>query len=268
MARIFALVQSGWRDISVALRRYDLAGILGWQDIRQRYRRSSLGPFWLTISMGVLICTLGFVFGSIFRISLEIFLPFLTCGLILWTLITSVLNEGGTAFTDSGAMIKQISLPLFTFILRVAWRNLVIFGHNFVILPLVLLAFWVPLSAATFLAVPGLLLLLINLSWMALFFGVVCTRFRDVPQIVASLLTVSFYLTPIIWMPEMMPDRVGALLLNMNPFYHLIEIVRSPLLGQAPTGMNWLVGFVMALSGWFVTILFFGRFRSRIAYWL
>lgn len=268
MARIFALVQSGWRDIFMALRRYDLAGVLGWQDIRQRYRRSSLGPFWLTISMGVLIGTLGLVFGSIFAAPMNELLPFFTIGLILWTLISTSLNEGCTGFTSSEAIIKQISVPLFSHILRVLWRNLVIFVHNLIIFPVVLLVFWKPLPAIALLALGGFVVLMVNLSWMALLLGVFCARYRDVPQIVSSLLQVFFYLTPIIWMPEMLPERASLFLLNANPFFHLIEIVRAPMLGAPPSTLNWQVCTVLAIAGWGFTILFYGRFRSRIAYWL
>lgn len=141
------LFKSGSHDILEALQGYHLAGILGWQDIRQRYRRSSLGPFWLTISMGVLIGTLSLVFGTLFNSPLTEFLPFLMVGLILWMFISTTLNEGCMGFIASEAMIKQISLPLYTHILRVLWRNLAIFAHNLVILPIVLLLFWKPLPA-------------------------------------------------------------------------------------------------------------------------
>lgn len=266
---MFALFESGWQDIYKALKNYELAGVLGWQDIRQRYRRSSLGPFWLTISMGVLIVALGLVFGSLFGSPMKVFLPFLTIGLILWTLITSVINEGCNGFSAAEAMIKQISLPLFTHILRVLWRNLIICAHNLAIFPFVLLMFRVPLQATAFLAIAGILLLMINLSWMALLLGVFCTRYRDVPQIISNLLQVSFYLTPIIWKPEMLQKRTHyLLLLNVNPFYHLMEIVRAPLLGIAPSALNWLACFVLALVGWAFMGAFYGRFRSRIAYWL
>lgn len=268
MALMFELFKTGWRDIFAALRGYELAGVLGWQDIRQRYRRSSFGPFWLTISMGVLIGALGLVFGNLFGTPMKEFLPFLTIGLILWTLISTALNEGCTGFTAAEAMIKQISLPLFTHILRVLWRNLIIFAHNLVIYPLVLIVFWVPLPATALLAIVGLVLLMINLSWMALLLGMFCTRYRDVPQIIANLLQVFFYLTPIIWMPNLLPKRASILLLNANPFFHLIEIVRAPLLGSLPSALNWQVGIVLAVAGWIFTILFYGRFRSRIAYWL
>jgi ABC-type polysaccharide/polyol phosphate export permease len=268
MTSMFELFKSGWSDILAALKSYELAGVLGWQDIRQRYRRSSLGPFWLTMSMGVLIGALGLVFGAIFETPMSELLPFLTIGLILWTLISTTLNEGCTGFTAAEPIIKQIYLPLFSHILRVLWRDMVIFAHNFIIFPLVLLVFWKPLSATAFLAIPGLVLLMINLSWMALLLGVFCARYRDVPQIIASLLQVFFYLTPIIWSPELLPQRASLLLLNANPFFHLIEIVRAPLLGVLPSALNWQVGMVLALAGWGFTILFYGRFRSRIAYWL
>ena len=265
---MFQLVKSGWRDVFAALKNYELAGVLGWQDIRQRYRRSSLGPFWLTISMGVLIGALGFVFSNLFGAPMKEFLPFLTIGLILWALITTVLNEGCTGFTDAEAMIKQISLPPFIHILRVLWRNLIIFAHNLVIFPLVLLVFWMPVKATVFLSIFGLVLLIINLTWMALLLGVFCTRYRDIPQIVSNLLQVFFYLTPIIWMPHLLPKRASMLLLDANPFFHLIEIVRAPLLGSLPSALNWQVSIIFAVVGWLIAVLFYGRFRSRIAYWL
>ena len=265
---MFQMVKSGWRDIYAASKKYELAGVLGWQDIRQRYRRSSLGPFWLTISMGVLIGALGFVFSNLFSQPMKEFLPFLTIGLILWALITTVLNEGCTGFTDAEAMIKQISLPLFIHILRVLWRNLIIFAHNLVIFPFVLLVFWVPVKAIAFLSIAGLVLLIINLTWMALLLGVFCARYRDIPQIVSNLLQVFFYLTPIIWMPHLLPKRASMLLLDANPFFHLIGIVRAPLLGSLPSALNWQFSIILAVVGWFLTLLVYGRFRSRIAYWL
>lgn len=259
---------SGWRDIFTALKGYKLVGMLGWQDIRQRYRRSSLGPFWLTISTGVLIGALGLIFGKIFTTPITEFLPFLASGLILWTFITTTLQDACTAFTDVEVMIKQISLPLFTHILRVLWRNLIILAHNFFIFPLVVIIFCLPVPVTIILAIPGFILLLINLSWMALLLGVFCTRFRDVPQIINNLLQVVFYLTPIIWMPELLPKKAGLFLLSGNPFFHLIEIVRAPLLGRLPSILNWQFVTGLSIAGWSFTVLFYGRFRSRIVYWL
>lgn len=255
-------------DITAAIKRTSLVGILGWQDVRTRYRRSTLGPFWITISMGIMIGSIGMVFGQIFKSPMSEFLPFLAIGMILWSFISTVITEGCTGFIAAEGIIKQLSLPLFVHILRIVWRNILILAHNIVIFPLVLIVFSKTLSWVAFISIPGLLLTIINLTWIALLLGIVCARYRDLPQIVGSILQVGFYLTPIMWMPSLLPERAGLYLLDLNPFYHLMEIIRSPLLGEAPSNMNWAVCLVMAIIGWCITLAIYGRYKKRLAYWL
>ena len=255
-------------DIAIATRRYSLVGMLGWQDVRQRYRRSALGPFWLTISMGVMIATIGLVFGQIFNSPMAEFLPFLAAGMIFWSFISSVITEGCTSFIAAEGIIKQLPIPLFVHILRMIWRNLLILAHNIVIIPLVFVAVGKPVGWAAFISIPGLILVVFNLTWIALILGVLCARYRDLPQIVGSVLQILFYLTPIMWMPSLLPQRAGLYLLDLNPFNHLLEILRSPLLGQLPTIMNWEVSLGIAFIGWGMAIALYGRYKRRIAYWL
>jgi len=255
-------------DIAAATRRMPLVGILSWQDVRQRYRRSALGPFWLTISMGVMIATIGIVFGSIFNSPITEFLPFLASGIILWSFISTVINEGCTSFIASDAIIRQLPIPLFVHVLRMTSRNAIILGHNLLILPIVFVAVGKSVHPVIFVSIIGFALLLINLLWMALILGAACARFRDLSQIVSSVLQVVFYLTPIMWLPRSLPSKVSAYLLDFNPAYHLLEIVRAPLLGVSPSPMNWVVSGSLAAVGWAVALIFYGRFRRRIAYWL
>ena len=255
-------------DIFAAIERYNLVGMLGWQDVVQRYRRSTLGPFWLTISMGVMIGTIGIVFSQIFKASLDEFLPFLALGIILWNFSLSLITDGCNGFIAAEGIIKQLPIPLFVHILRLAWRNVLILGHNLIIFPLVLVAVGKPLEWVALISVLGFALLLINLVWIALFLSVFCARYRDMPQIVGSVLQVFFYLTPIMWMPAMLPERASVFLLDLNPFYHFLEIVRAPLLGQLPSVLNWSVSLGLGVLGWIVVLAFYGRYKCRIAYWL
>jgi lipopolysaccharide transport system permease protein len=255
-------------DVSRALSQFSLVGTLGWQDVKQRYRRSKLGPFWLTISMGVLIGALGLVFGGIFNTPMREFLPFLALGIILWAYISTVINEGCTAFVSSDAIIKQLPLPLFTHIMRVIWRNAIVLAHNIVIVPIIFLLFLKPVGFVALLAIPGLFLSTITLAWVAFLASIFCTRYRDLSQIVTSVLQIAFYITPIIWMPSMLGGRSSFIFLDMNPFFHLIEVIRAPLLGSAPTLTNWLVSLAMAAVGWAITLLAYGKYKNRIAYWL
>jgi ABC-type polysaccharide/polyol phosphate export permease len=255
-------------DITAALRRYSLVGMLGWQDIKQRYRRSALGPFWLTISMGVMIGTIGLVFGTIFGSPLDEFFPFLAAGIIIWSFITSALLEGCSGFISSEGIIKQLPIPLFVHILRLLWRNIIIFLHNIVIFPLVLIAVTKAPSWISLLSIPGFALLVINLSWISLVLAIICTRYRDLPPIITNLVQVLFYLTPIMWMPKLLPSEVARYLLELNPMYHFIEIVRAPLLGEAANPISWIVAIAFAIFGWSFASIFYGRYKRRIAYWL
>jgi lipopolysaccharide transport system permease protein len=259
---------SALQSIFAGLGKSSLATTLGWQDIKRRYRRSQAGPFWLTISMGVMITTIGIVFGQIFNSPIKEYLPFMAAGIIFWGFISGVINDGCLGFVAAESIIKQLPIPLFVHILRIVWRNILILLHNLVILPVVMLVLGVPLTPYIFLALPGIALVSINLTWIALLLGVICTRYRDMPNIIASILQVTFYLTPIIWMPNLLPEHAGTILIDLNPFYHLLEIIRLPFLGQWPNGISWLFAFGIAMVGWVITINVFGRYQHRITYWL
>ncbi|WP_426110393.1 ABC transporter permease [Massilia sp. PWRC2] len=256
------------RDITEAIRRYSLVGMLGWQDVKQRYRRSALGPFWLTISMGVMIATIGIVFGKIFNSPMADFLPFLTVGMILWTFMSTVIAEGCLSFVAAEGVIKQLPLPLFIHVLRVIWRNFLILAHNIIIFPLVLLAVGKPVGMEAFLSIAGLLVVIVNLTWMILILAILCARYRDLPQIVNSALQIVFYLTPIMWLPNLLPAKASVYLLVWNPFFHLIEIVRAPLLQRLASEVNWEVTLGLAVVGWAMALAVYGRYKLRIAYWL
>ncbi len=255
------------RDIAAGARASELWGLLGWQDIRQRYRRSTLGPFWLTISMGVLVAGLGILYAGLFKAETAEYLPFVAVGFIVWGLISGAINDGCMAFIGAESIVRQIGLPLSIHVYRVVWRNAIILAHNAVIYAAVAVIFALRPGWAGLLALPGLAFICLNAVWAALLIGLVSARFRDVPQIVASIVQMAFFLTPIIWMPEHLPDR-AVIALEINPFYHFMEIVRAPLLGRLPALDSWLAVFGMTVAGGLLTWLVYARYRWRIVYWV
>lgn len=265
---MFARLIPAILDIFKTLRNYSLIGMMGWQDVRHRYKRSSLGAFWLTISMGIMIGTMGVIFGKIFDTPIRQFLPFLASGMILWSFISSTATDGCQGFSASYQIIKQLDIPLFSHIARVIWRNIIVLAHNMVIFPIVVISSQQPIHWIMLLAIPGFCILTLNIAWITLLLGIVCARYRDLSPIIASALQILFYLTPIMWMPDRIPQRASLYLVDSNPFYHLITIVRSPLLGQAPTTLNWSVSLLFAGCGWIIALLIYARYQRRIAYWL
>lgn len=266
--RLLDSLRKGMSEVIAALRNYYMAAVFGWQDVAQRYRRSKVGAFWITISVGVMIGTISFLFGALFRVPLQEFLPFVAIGLILWTFMASTVNEGCTAFIESSGIILQVRLPLFTHVMRVLWRNLIILGHNLIIIPIVFLGVQLAPDPAWLLAIPGFVLLLFNLSWVALVLAILSARFRDITQAMQNVMQIAFFLTPIMWMPNSISGRVPPGVLELNPFFHLISLVRDPLLGHVPAAATWLVGLGLGLLGWLLAGTILGRFSRRVPYWL
>lgn len=240
--------------------------MLGWQEIRQRYRRSVLGPFWLTISTGVLVVGMGPLYGRLFGQTISAYFPYLAISLVVWLLISNTINELCLAFIAAEGFIKQIKLPLTIHVLRVVWKNLIIFAHNLVIVVLVLFFYPPPATWHLLLFPVALLMLAVNALWVGMLIGMMCARFRDIPQIVGSLMQVALFLTPVMWKADMLGRNMFAA--QLNPLFHFLEIVRQPLLGGGIPILSWLVVVCITICGYVIAIGAFARFRARIAYWV
>lgn len=253
-------------DLVRGLYAHPLWGTMALQDIRQRYRRSMLGPFWITISMGVMVGSLGLLYGALFKQELTTYLPYLTAGFIVWGLMAGLINGGSRVFTDNEGMIRQLPAPISIYVYRMVWANFIEAAHNMLIFVAVVLLFSVHVGWLSLAVMPALALVMVNGVWVGLLLGMLSARFRDIPLIITSIVQVAFFMTPILWKPDMFSGR--SWFLDANPFYHFLEIVRAPLLGQAPGLEHWLIALLVTAVGWAATFLFFSAFRWRLAYWL
>ncbi len=254
-------------DVRQGFARSDLWLLLGWTDIRLKFRRSLLGPLWLTISTAIMLIALGFVYAALFKLDLKLYFPFLAAGIVTWSLIASLVIEGCQTFIGNESMIKQIRLPFTVHALRVVWRNVLVFLHNVIIVVAVVLIFakWPSVLSLLFLLV-GMALIMLNGVWICLLLGLICTRFRDMPPMIGSLVQLVFFVTPIIWHPSLLAGRQR--IVNFNPFYHFIELLRAPMLDAIPSAVTWMAVLAITAGGWLVTVLVFWRYRRRIAYWI
>lgn len=254
------------QDARAALAGWRLWTMMGWHDVLKRYRRSVLGPFWLTLSMAIMVACLSVIYGSLLRIELSGYVAFLAAGMAIWTFISTTIIEGCFGFLDHEGLIKNIRMPVMMHPLRVVWRNLIILAHNIAVFVAAAVIFDVRPGPVALLALPGLAALCLNLSWVSLLAGILCTRFRDVSQIVGSLSQLLFFVTPVMWRAEQLGDR--AFLVALNPLHHVIEVVRAPLLGQLPDWRSWAVVAVLTVVGWVGTFRLFALCRARVVYWL
>ena len=266
LALSLSQVDKALNDLWTGVSSWRLSHFLAWQDVKQRYRRSTVGPIWMTLSFGVQIFTMGFLSGFLFGSALEKSFPYVCAGMLLWAMITQIINDGAGLFVASARYITQIKCPLTVFLMQTIWRNLIIAGHNVAIYVVIALFFLVIPSPSVVLLPLGLLLVVICLSWMALVAAIVSARYRDVPLIISNILAVFFWITPLMYFPEQLGKK--RFIADYNPFTHMIALVREPLLGGTPRLNDWLVVLAVAVVGWAGTFLFFARFRARIVYWL
>ena len=256
----------GVQDVAMGVGLVHIWGLLGWHDIRQRYRRSLLGPLWLTISTAVMVISVGILYSKIFKQDLSIYLPFLAIGLVVWQMLATVIIESCDVFTSAGQMIKQIKVPLMVHVCRLVWRNLLIFAHNAVIIVVVCAVYLKPTFAGALQALVGLAGVVLNCLWVGMLLGVVSARYRDIAPTTASLVQVAFFLTPILWYANSLGDRI--VLVYVNPFYHLVEAIRGPLMDLAGYPQSIAAVYLMALVGLPATLVFFSRYRTRVPYWV
>lgn len=240
---------------------------IGITDTRRRYQRTVIGPFWTTLSLGLFIGCMGLLLSTAWQTQAKDFLPYFCSGYICWMVIQSTLSEGCTTFTAPGTYVKQIALPYTTYACLLIWRNVIVLLHHLVILVLVLFYAGIHLNLNFLYFIPGLMIVFLTCVWVATLLGMACARFRDVQQVVASVLQLAMFITPIMWKPEQLGSR-GILAADLNPLYHFISIIRLPLIGQAPSIGNWLCAIIFSLIGGFVTYLLFAKNYRKIVFWL
>jgi len=261
-------------DLAGGWAQRQLWGHLGWQDIKQRYRRSVLGPIWITISMAVTAIALGILYAGLFGNDLAVQLPYILVGFIVWGFISGCILEGADVFIANEGLIKHLPAPLSVHVYRLIWRQTLLFAHNMIVYLVMLVVFPQPVSWRVVAVVPALVLLMANGAWVALLLGVVTTRFRDLNPITQSIVQLMFFLTPIVWIYEDLVNSANeaiaerARLAEFNPFLHFVEIVRRPLLGQDQFLRHWIVVLGITVVGWALTLFVVRRYRSRVSYWV
>ncbi|MBB3808888.1 ABC transporter permease [Pseudochelatococcus contaminans] len=249
------------------MRSWQIWTLMGVSDIRQRYKRSRFGQFWITLSMAVFVGGIGIVFSALFNQSVAEYVPYLAVNYIIWTFMSGVVSDSTTAFVQGTVFLRQENLPKSIFAMRVIVRNLIALAHNLIILPPVFLIFGVVPSWAILLAIPGLAMMLVAAFLVTLLCGILCTRFRDLPQIIANLLQLAFFLTPIMWRIDQLGDS-GWWVLHLNPFAIFLRIVADPIRGYVPETLDYVSAAVVIGILLAITWPLFARFRARIVYWL
>lgn len=263
-----SLSSTAAQDLIGGLCKVELWGRIGWLDVKRRYRRTMIGPFWSTITLAVYVVAVGLVGAGLWNKQIGSYLPYLSSGMIVWTLISTIIIEACTLLVVGHALFRNVRFDYSILAYALVWRNFVIFTHNlsvYFVLTLVLQPSL--LTPVALLAIPGLGLVLVNGVWIGLLISMLCLRYRDVQQIIQTLIQIMMLVTPIFWSSDSLGGIHRLVFVQLNPIYRLIDVVRAPLLGEIPTVTSYLAVGIVTIVGWTVTVVIFQRFRRRISYW-
>jgi lipopolysaccharide transport system permease protein len=261
-------LSKAWCDLINSFVYWRIFCIIGINDIRKRYARSKIGQFWLTLSLAINIGTLGVVWSYLFKMPIVEYLPFLAGGTIFWTYISSCIIEGSNLYITSSSYLRELNISKLTYVNSLFVRNIVVLGHNLLVLIPIYLFFSIPVSITYILfSMLGLLVTSIFLFPVIMFISLVSLRFRDLPNIITSLMQIIFYVTPVMWKINLMPEKFHKYFI-FNPFAVFLSICRDSLFATTISNEYWLAATLYIALAWLVAFIFFSRFRARIVYWL
>lgn len=239
---------------------------LAWTDTRARYKKSVLGPLWLTLGNFIGVLGLSIVWANLLKEDMKTFVPSLTIGMIVWQLVAGSVGEGATTFIRQASIIRNVAIPYWFFVIRALFRQIINLLHNLIIVIGVVWYFDLPLTVAAWLALPGILLVLANLFWMTYLLGMLGARFRDVEYLVNAFLPLLFFISPVMFRPDRLP--VDMRIIWFNPLSYFIEVVRAPFVTSVPDVDSYLVMLAILFVGSAVTAVLVKHKGRQLAFWV
>jgi len=259
-------IATGAADLVAAWRRRQLAVYFAWSETVARYRRSTLGPIWLVLGTAVGVAGMGFIWSILLNQDMQSFIPSITVGLVVWQFIAGVITESAGMFVRNSTMLVNIRLPIYLITFQAFGRHLINLCHNLVVVLAVFLIFPHYNSWVSVLALPGLLIVSINLIAIMQLVGIIGARFRDLEPLIVSFFPILFFLSPVIYRPGQL--GTAAVVMAFNPITHYIHVVRDPLLGVVPSAESYLIVLALTVVTVLLSIWMTGSRAYRLPYWM
>ena len=254
------------RELAEAFKRFGFALYLAWSDTKTRYRRSVLGPFWLVLGTAIGVGGLAFIWSTLFDVNTEDFVISLTVGLVAWYFMSATVTEAASIFYHNRQLFMSMPISSFLVSMQLLFRQLINLMHNLVVVVVAVALFPKYFSFTNLLALPGLLLVAVNLLAVVQIVGYFGARFRDFEPLVAAIMQPLFFLTPVIFRPQQLGSN--EFILYFNPFAHWLALIRDPLMGAPASASSWVVVGALTILCWGLALVITASKRRRLVYWV
>ena len=236
------------------------------EEIKKKYSRSIIGPFWQTIAILFLVLSIGPLYSLIYSVKQNILIPYISIGFVIWIFIVTYINEVCYSFISSESELKSYKIFYSIYIYRCLAKNVFIFLHSCIAL-FIILPFYINIFDILFIELfIGLIFNFLLLFFLGILLALLSTRFRDFPQITSTSMQFFFFITPILWIPNY--SNNSFIYLKFNPFYIFIELIRNPLLGVNNSCLFMVLALFYLLFLILLSVIVFQKKYNRLIFWL
>lgn len=258
------------RDLVQSLRKPEFWSYSAWLEIATKYRRSRLGILWMMIPAALYVWGMGWFFSGLRAGAIGPYIAHMGVGFLMFRLVMMVVSESASVAVSQRAFILDGRTRMTDFVLRVVAKA---FFYLLMSIPVVLPALFMHVDGGGWpslvLPVAGLLLVVLNCIWMAALVAIAGARFPDIHEFTTSLYILGFVFTPILWHAADAPaGTFRGVVMRLNPIYHMIEVVRAPLLANTDDRLSWVVVASMAVAGWGLAAILYRRYVRMVPLWV
>jgi ABC-type polysaccharide/polyol phosphate export permease len=240
---------------------------LGWLDIVQSYRRSLLGPIWITLNMVIFSVCMTLVYGTIFGVSTAEYGAYVISAMICWTWIAALVVDVGNTFIVHSNYIKGMVIDKSQLIWATAYKQIIVLAHNMIVYVFAVIFGVIDFTFYSLLFIPCAALFFLMTIPLIAMLAILFARYRDIPRLAQSITIILMLLTPIFWMPTMMKGW-RSLIFELNPLYYFIEFLRRPLMGAPPDATIVMVFLSITALLWLLGSFFYRRYHRYVAFWV
>ena len=240
---------------------------LSRQAIKVNYRRTTLGPFWISIQQIAFVLGISLLYSQLFKISPSEIVPIAAYGVILWSLITSLVLGAASNFIEQAQSIKSSTLPFAFYVFYSVSQQFLVFLHSaVVVVPLAFIFDTTPRTVCLLTVPLAIIVAILNGFSLGLWLGPLCARYRDVSVAIPALIQIALFLSPIFWSPTLLGGRDW--IINYNPIAWMIETFRAPILGGDMRIDLWVRLAIFTCLNLALGITVMHRVRDKITYWI
>lgn len=240
---------------------------LGWSDVIQNYRRTMLGPFWITMNLVIFTTAMTLVYGALFGVAARDYAGYVVCGMMAWLWTSSLLSEVGNTFIANASYIKSMPVDKSIFVWATVFKLLVTLAHNMIILPILIPFGIIHLTVYSLFVIPAIIVLFLLSIPVTAITSILFARYRDLPRLIGSSIVIIMMITPVFWKPNMVSGWRSAIV-YLNPIHYIIEFLRRPLLGEPIGTLELTVVLGMTAAFWILAGFIYRRYQTYAVFWI